>query len=55
MATPNRAAAPLLLTEVVAAAVAGERAKLYMCERMIIAIVGYKTHTTCIVPEGGTR
>jgi hypothetical protein len=46
---------PLLLTKVVAAAVAGERAKFYMCERMIIAIVGYKTHTTCIVPEGGTR
>lgn len=53
--TPNKAAAPLLLTKVVAAAVAGERAKFYVCERMIIAIVGYKTHTTCIVPEGGTR
>lgn len=31
--TPNKAAAPLLLTKVVAAAVAGERAKFYMYVR----------------------
>lgn len=51
----KQSCSPLLLTKVVAAAVAGERAILYVCERMVIAIVGYKTHTTCIVPEGGTR
>lgn len=31
--TPKKAAAPLLLTKVVAAAVAGERAKFYMYVR----------------------
>ena len=31
--TPNKAAAPLLLTKVVAAAVAGDRAKFYMYVR----------------------
>lgn len=31
--TPNKAADPLLLTKVVAAAVAGERAKFYMYVR----------------------
>lgn len=31
--TPNKAAAPLLLTKVVAAAEAGERAKFYMYVR----------------------
>lgn len=45
----------LLFIKVVVVVVVGERVKFYMCERMIIVIVGYKIYIICIVFEGGIR